>query len=162
MLFFFVFFCRFQFPIWHISVYSRVKWILHLGVKLFLRLSYGININLVQLAPILYTLSARNIKLRTWHRKGQLKEVSFFPLCTNRNSMLLVWQKIWYLCIYVTAIKPNFHERFRADNEKNRNMPTKRMRTISRHSFLNLLSFWLRCSTKLQKWGTQWESNSLM
>ena len=34
-----------------------------------------------------------------------------------------------YLCIYVTKIKPNFHERFRADNGKNRNMPTKRTKT---------------------------------
>ena len=29
----------------------------------------------------------------------------------------------WYLWIYVTAKKPNFSERFRADNGKNRNIP---------------------------------------
>ena len=28
-------------------------------------------------------------------------------------------------CIYVTAIKPNFHERSRADNGRNLNMLTK-------------------------------------
>ena len=33
---------------------------------------------------------------------------------------------IWWWYIYATAIKPNFHERFLADNGKNRNMPTKR------------------------------------
>ena len=32
-------------------------------------------------------------------------------------------QKIWYLCIYVTTIKPNFHEHFWADSGKNRAMP---------------------------------------
>ena len=51
--------------------------------------------------------------------------------------MSLFYKKNRYFCIYVTAIKPNFHERFRADNEKNRNMPTKRMKTISRHSFFS-------------------------
>ena len=39
----------------------------------------------------------------------------------------LSYLKLWYLCIYVTRIKPNFHECFPADNGKNRNMPTKRL-----------------------------------
>ena len=32
-----------------------------------------------------------------------------------------------YLCIYVTVKKPNFPERFRADNEKNRNIPERNL-----------------------------------
>ena len=36
-------------------------------------------------------------------------------------------EEIWYLCIYVTAKKPNFPERFRADNGKNRNIPERNL-----------------------------------
>ena len=41
----------------------------------------------------------------------------YFNSYTTQNVLLF-----WYLCIYVTAKKPNFPEPFRADNGKNRNM----------------------------------------
>ena len=47
-----------------------------------------------------------------------------------RRLLNAMYNKSEYLCINVTAIKPNFHERFQADNGKNRNMPTKRMKTF--------------------------------
>ena len=53
-------------------------------------------------------------------------------------SSVTKWMK--KLCIYVTAIKPNLHERFRADNGKNRNMPTKRMKTsLSGYALLSYI-----------------------
>ena len=66
------------------------------------------------------------------------------------------WLKLWYLCIYVTAIKPNFHERFRVDKGINRNMPTKCMcvdTTFSSYIFNcshlvrpQIYQFWYLCN----------------
>ena len=44
-----------------------------------------------------------------------------------KNKIEVIYWTFWYLWIYVTAIKPNFQERFRAYNGKNRNMPTKHL-----------------------------------
>ena len=71
--------------------------------------------------------------------KGAFKspsiKVANFIYCAKQAYKLLLekfplplfslLEKIRYLCIYVTAIKPNFHERFRADNGKNRAMPKR-------------------------------------
>ena len=50
---------------------------------------------------------------------------------------------------YVSMLPPNFDERFRADNWKNWNMQTKRMKTISRHCFFScfLMAKMLACPT---------------
>ena len=80
-----------------------------------------------------------NKKNRNTKDKEKVKEIWLFLYIDIYQSYQRMPQgeKFGYWCLYVTAIKPDFHECFRADNGKNQNMPTKRMKTISRHSFFS-------------------------